>query len=85
MFTLGWYIEEQSRGSSSGIYIRGGNPDVGGKLDRLLCSHFPTLDTLLMRNCGLKPCDMSSVGEASVNGRLPKLSALDVSNNLLFY
>ena len=36
-----------------------------------------------MRNCGLESCDMSSVGKASGNGRLPKLSTLDISNNLL--
>ena len=60
-----------------------GNPAVGGKLNRLLCSHFPTLNTLLMDNSGLKPCDMSSVGKASAKGRLPKLSTLNISNNQL--
>ena len=57
------------------------NGDVGGNLEQLLCSSFLALDTLLLNSCGLGSCGLSSLARASANGRLPKLSTLDISNN----
>ena len=53
----------------------------GWNLEKLLSSSFPALDTLLLNSCDLSSHDLSSLAHASVTGRLPKLSTLDISNN----
>ena len=54
---------------------------VTGVLSILLCHSFPSLSTLILSDCGLNSCDLSSLTHANNRGRLPKLKHLDVSQN----
>ena len=62
---------------------------VEGCLYLLLTGIFPSLTTLILSNCGLKAEDLTSLAEASEQGRLPELRHLDISwnksNNILDY
>ena len=55
---------------------------VGWILENLLCSGFPALDTLLLSSCDLSSLALSRLARASATERLPKLSTLDISNNI---
>ena len=75
-------IASQGRFSKlSTLDIRNSKYFVGRNREKLLCSSFPTLDTLLLNSCDLDSHDLSSLAHASVTGRLPKLTTLDISNN----
>ena len=54
---------------------------LGGYLPVLLRHRFPSLETLVLRDCGLNSDDMCSLTEAREKGRLPKLKRLDLSEN----
>ena len=43
---------------------------------------YPHLVDFILPNCDINPSDMSHIAAASAQGRLPKLSTLDISNNL---
>ena len=58
------------------------NGDVGGNLAKILCSSFQALDTLLLSSCGLGSDDLASLARVGATGILPKLSTLDISNNI---
>ena len=55
---------------------------VSGRLyDCFKCNSFPLLQTLVLRNCNLNSQDMISLAEARVEGKLPELKDLDISQN----
>ena len=54
---------------------------ITGKLSILSGFSFPSLDTLILSNCGLNSEDLCSLAEANVKGRLPQLQHLDISRN----
>ena len=55
--------------------------NISGKLSELLKDKFPSLNSLILSNCGLNTGDLCSLVLASVEGRLPELSHLDISDN----
>ena len=52
-----------------------------GTLSILLCHSFPSLNALILSDCGLSSEDLSSLAQAKVKSRLPQLRHLDISNN----
>ena len=54
---------------------------ITGKLSVLLRHGFPSLNTLILRYSWLNPKDLCSLAQANAEGRLPKLTQLDISNN----
>ena len=54
---------------------------ISGGLCALLHYDFPTLQVLILSDCGLSPDDLSSLAQASAEGRLPELKHLDISKN----
>ena len=50
-------------------------------LTRLLSDNLPSLSSLILSNCGLNSEDLCSLAQASVEGRLPELTHLDISSN----
>ena len=58
------------------------NPSVTVELPSLLSSQFPSLNTLVLSNCGLNASNLSFLAQCSVESRLPVLKHLDVSDNL---
>ena len=46
-----------------------------------MCEEFPSLDTLILSDCGLNSLDLSSLAQASADGKLPELRHLDISHN----
>ena len=54
---------------------------MSGTLSILLCHSFPSLDTLILSDCGLNLLDLNSLANASAKGRLPELKHLDISQN----
>ena len=54
---------------------------ISGSLSILLCHSFPSLETLILSDCGLNSDDLSSLAQAGVEGRLPELKHLDLSDN----
>ena len=74
-------IASQGRFSKLSTLDITSNGNVGRNLEKLLYSSFLALDTLLLNSCGLDSNDLSSLARASANGRLPRLSTLDISNN----
>ena len=57
------------------------NMSIKGTLSIMLGDIFPSLATLILRGCYLNSADLSSLALASLEGRLPKLIHLDISNN----
>ena len=58
------------------------SPGVSGRLhDCFKRNSFPLLQNLVLRNCNLNSQDVISLAEARVEGRLPKLKDLDISQN----
>ena len=57
------------------------NKRITGTLSVLMCDILPSLVTLILRDCCLSAIDLSSLAQANVEGRLPKLNHLDISNN----
>ena len=55
-----------------------------GSLSILLCHSLLSLDTLILKNCGLSSQDLRSLAEANVKGRIPELKHLHISQNILF-
>ena len=51
------------------------------ELSALLSSPFPSLNTLALSNCGLNAANLSFLSQCGVEGTLPVLRNLDVSNN----
>ena len=56
---------------------------IMGNLSLLLCQSFPWLKSLILSGCGLNLEDLCSLAQANAQGRLPKLSQLDLSDNSL--
>ena len=56
--------------------------NITGNVSTLLSSGSPSLNTLILKYCDLIPQDLSSLGRACVDGRVPKLRHLDISRNL---
>ena len=54
---------------------------ITGALTLLLCHRFPSLHTLILRDCMLNEEDLKSLAQASSKDRLPKLKHLDLSFN----
>ena len=54
---------------------------IAGKLFILVGHSLPSLNTLILSNCGLTSKDLQCLARASMHGRLPKLEHLDVSRN----
>ena len=54
---------------------------MSGTLSILLCHSFPSLNTLILSDCGLNSLDLNSLAKASAKGRLPELKHLDISQN----
>ena len=54
---------------------------ISGTLSTLLCHTFPSLETLILSDCGLNSEDLTSLAQASVEGRLPELKHLNMSDN----
>ena len=50
-------------------------------LSILLCHSFPSLNTLILSDCGLNSLDLNSLAKGSAKGRLPELKHLDISQN----
>ena len=61
----------------------GHSRNITGSLSILLCHNFPSLITLLLRNCDLNLDDLSCIASARAQGRLPAIQYLDVSCNLV--
>ena len=54
---------------------------ISGALSTLLCHSLPSLETLILSGCGLNSDDLSSLAQADMEGRLPELRHLDLSDN----
>ena len=54
---------------------------ITGNLSVLLDHSFPSLNSLILSDCGLNSQDLCSLAQASVEGRLPHLMDLDISCN----
>ena len=54
---------------------------ITGNLSALLRHTFPSLNSLILRRCGLNSQDLCSLAQASVEGRIPQLRDLDISEN----
>ena len=55
---------------------------ITGNLSVLLRHSFPSLNTLILSDCGLNSQDLCSLAQASVDGRLPQFRHLDISDNV---
>ena len=55
--------------------------DLTGNLDILLDQTLPYLDSLILCDCGLNARDLRSLAKASLEGRLPELEHIDISEN----
>ena len=55
-----------------------------GSLSILLCHSLLSLNSLVLKDCGLSWKDLQSLGEANVKGRIPEIKHLDISQNILF-
>ena len=60
------------------------NCSYRSSLCRLLCRKFPVLNSLILSNCCLKRPDLLCLAQANVEGWLPMLRHLDISNNTDF-
>ena len=56
---------------------------VDGRLHILLLGTFPSMTTLVLTDCRLILQDLTSLAQASVQGKLPELKHLDISFNAL--
>ena len=54
---------------------------ITGNLSVLLCHSFPSLNSLVLSDCGLNSQGLCSLAQANVEGRLPQLIHLDISEN----
>ena len=54
---------------------------ITGALSVFLSHNFPSLEHLILSDCGLNSDDLSSLVKASSEGRLPELKHLDLSDN----
>ena len=54
---------------------------ITGALALLLCHSFPSLHTLILKDCSLNEEDLKSLAQASSKDRLPELKYLDLSSN----
>ena len=55
---------------------------ITGNLSVILCHSLPSLNSLILSNCGLNSQDLCSMAQASVEGRVPELKHLDISENI---
>ena len=58
-----------------------GSFGLRGNLSVLFTHSFPTLNTLILNSCDLNANDLQSLARANVEGKLPQLRHLDISNN----
>jgi len=56
-----------------------------GVLSMLLCHKFPSLITLVLKDCQLNSDDLKNLAKAKVKGRLPEIKHLDISGNKVVY
>ena len=61
-----------------------GSHGFTGNLSVLFTHCLPTLSTLIMSHCGLNSDDVHSLVQAEVEGKLPQLKHLDISENQTF-
>ena len=54
---------------------------IAGQLSILVGNSFPSLNSLVLSDCGLNSQDLCSLAQASLEGRLPQLRHLDISQN----
>ena len=54
---------------------------ISGSVAILLCHSFPSLQSMVLSDCGLKSQDLVSLAQAYAKGRLPELRHLDLSEN----
>ena len=54
---------------------------ISGKLFMLINHSFPSLNSLILSDCGLNSQDLCSLAQAKRKGKLPQLKHLDVSQN----
>ena len=57
------------------------NSHISGKLIILVDHRFPSLNALILSDCGLNSRDLKSLAQASANSKLPELRHLDLSQN----
>ena len=57
---------------------------ISGNLSVLLCHHFLLLNSLILSDCRLNSTDLRHLSQARVEGRLPQLKYLDISENNFF-
>ena len=56
-----------------------GSSGFTGRLSALFTHSFPTLNTLILRSCDLNSDDLAALSRANVEGKLPQLRHLDIS------
>ena len=61
-----------------------GSRVLTGSLSVLFTHSLPSLNTLILSSCDLNSGDLQSLAKAEVEGKLPKLKHLDISENKLF-
>ena len=54
---------------------------ITGNLSMLVRERFPSLNSLILCDCGLNSDDLRSLAQANVGGKLPELRHLDISEN----
>ena len=54
---------------------------ISGNLDKMLSEKFPSLNSLILSDCGLNSQNLYSLAQASVQGRLPQLRHINISRN----
>ena len=60
----------------------GHSSGIAEHISTLISHDFPSLNTLILNDCELSSSDMHSLALAKVEGRLPELKHLDVSDNV---
>ena len=73
-----WQLAKKSKLNKIDISHSSG---VTGNLSVLLRHSLPSLNSLILSDCGLNSQDLCSLAQASVESRLPQLTHLDISEN----
>ena len=88
--TFNKFVTSPSHLNTIVVSVRGSNVStldishskgITGRLSAFLSHGFPFLDTLILSDCGLNSGDLISLSQAGVEGRLPELKHLDLSEN----
>ena len=83
------YELKRQAGGDGGVFRRlqaidmSQNPNISGHLSLFMCHNFPDLHILVLRKCALRLEDMSSLSQASSEGKLRELRHLDLSKNVI--